>query len=265
MPAPRGYGSRDFRDDVLVPLQQRLETGEILSGLQPVTPSANIRQTDPKSWQPLTGENVKAAARQFLKGFTSNLERSGQNVRAYQDALAGKTPVAIPGVATPQLFGLVDAPSVGADGPDNKQMTQQLLNAFSNEGLSFSDQTGRVTLTPGGMNIVSPRGWSAGVNPMGGEVTVGPVGLRGTWSGDKSIEATFNFRPQTIQPRMKDSFLTPEPVEESEYPYYGFGLEQNKPPGMHGPTVDIPLSAGRQLMEQQTEEYMRRNPNYRYQ
>jgi hypothetical protein len=129
---------------------------------------------------------------------------------------------------------------------------QQLLGAFTGGGLNFADETGTVSLVPGGMNVRSNKGWSAGVNPIGGNINVGPFGLQGTWAGDKSVQATVNIgRKNELIPGMF-------PPGVSEF----IGQQQVEPSNIYGP---VPLSAGRALMEQQTEDYIRRNPNYLYQ
>ena len=156
-----------------------------------------------------------------------------------------------------------------------------MLGAFTGQGLSLADNTGMVSLTPGGLDIQSNQGWRAGFNPTGGSINVGPFGLQGTWAGDKSIQATINFggrnqmipgvkrmpggEVEEILPPYLSQFITPKQREQKSYPYYGFGLDQRIPLSLSGPTVDTPLSAGRALMEEQTEDYIRRNPGYRYQ
>lgn len=292
---PSGYGPRDFTDEAV---GQRLEEGLVLPGVETITPGANIRRTNPVSWQTVTNQNLGAAAQRLLKSMTPDLDRNSRNIQEYQDALAGKADSELGVTGNSQIgesLGLVEqleqtsrrglAPGVGPDAQNNKQMAQQLLNAFLNKGLSFEDLTGTVTLGPGEMQVKSKKGWSAAVNPRGGEITVGPFGLQGTWGGDKSIQATFDLRPEKAQPVMMGQFLeeggVQQPIptrtittydrngnlqqEETEQPYRGFGLEHTTPPGMFGPSVDAPMSAGRRLMELQTEEYAQRNPGYRYQ
>lgn len=129
---------------------------------------------------------------------------------------------------------------------------QQLIGAFTGGGLNFADETGTVSITPGGMNVRSNKGWSAGFNPMGGNINVGPFGIQGTWAGDKSIQATVNLGEKTgVMPGMFppniSQFLEGSQVDSSN---------------QYGP---VPVSPARKLMEQQTEDYIQRNPGYRYQ
>ena len=170
--------------------------------------------------------------------------------------------------------------------------TQQLINAFRGQGLNFSDDTGSVSLTRGGIGLRSKNGWNASVNPQGGELNVGPLGIQGTWAGDKSIQATFALGQHNAQipgmyPPMMSQFVSPEFNKPDVYPmsdtdkqtvekygnlnteyipiqYQGFGLARKVPLKLSGPTVDVPLSAGRKLMEEQTDEYIRNNPDYQY-
>lgn len=170
-------------------------------------------------------------------------------------------------------------PRMGSTG--HSPEAAQLLGAFTGQGLSFADDTGMVSLTPGGLDIQSNQGWRAGFNPTGGSINVGPFGLQGTWAGDKSIQATINLGRQNqmipggegitggefegMLPPYLSQFITPKQQEQKSYPYYGFGLDRTTPLSLSGPTVDTPLSAGRALMEEQTEDYIKRNPGYRYQ
>ena len=90
----------------------------------------------------------------------------------------------------------------------------------------------------------SAKGWSAGVNPYGANVNIGPFGLQGTWAGDKSIQATVNLGRSRDG---MDGLMTPPMVGDFLNP-------------MEAPVVPTGPSAGRQLMLEQTDEYLRRNP-----
>jgi len=242
---PPGYGSRDFKDEI--------------------NPGINLRQTNPLGWQEINKDNIGAAFQGLLNTVTAN---PAQYTPGY-DPMSGQ----------------------GGHHPG----AQQLIGAFTGEGIGLADDTGSVQLTPGGLNLRSNKGWSAGFNPMGGNINVGPVGIKGTWAGDKSIQATFNFgtpkESRISNPIMMTQFLeetnpvalpqrtfmaydlskyqrdkeTPLKEEQTAIPYRGYGLDQRLPLTLMGPPVDVPLSEGRKLMEQQTEEYIRRNPGYRYQ
>jgi len=211
-----------------------------------------------ENFKPFTKQNASAAFQNFLDQVSPDLNQNAQTIEAYRNALAGETKT------TPIAGALMQSISTNKGQPSNVQMMQQLIDGLTNKGLVFEDETGLVELTPGGINLKSNRGWSAGINPLGGEVNIGPIGIQGTWAGDKSIQAKINLQPERIYPMMMSSFLPPE-VEEEGPQYYGFGLQQKVPVGMQRGQGSIPLSAGRQLMEEQTEDYMRRNPNYRYQ
>jgi hypothetical protein len=150
----------------------------------------------------------------------------------------------------------------------------QLINAFTTGRITGSDETGSVSVGPGGFNIQSANGWNAGlgtggltvdsgkgfsarVNPQGAAVNFGPVGVQGTWAGDKSIEANINLGRDKMSamgmgmPRFMSEFMTPG----SQFPSQE----------LFDATGNIPQSEARRLMEQQTDEYAARNPYYRYQ
>ena len=134
-----------------------------------------------------------------------------------------------------------------AGGTGYKQEAQQLMNAFLGRGINLQDDTGSVSLTPGGIGVRSNKGWGASVNPYGGEINIGPVGIQGTWAGDKSIQATVNLGNKPMQ----IPGVYPENISNFLYP------QMNEPASLTSPA--------RALMEEQTEDYTRRNPNYRYQ
>ena len=179
-----------------------------------INPGINLRQTNPLGWQELNKNNIGAAFQGLLNTVTAN-----------------------PAQYTPGYDPMLDQ---GGHHPGAKQ----LIGAFTGQGISLTDDTGNVQLTPGGLNIQSNKGWSAGFNPTGGNINVGPVGIQGTWAGDKSIQATVNLgRPKEFS----GVFMTPPMMQE-------FLKPAQKPVVQTGP------SAGRQLMLEQTDEYLRRNP-----
>lgn len=131
-------------------------------------------------------------------------------------------------------------------------MANQLLGVFDKGGpnIGFADDTGSVQLTPGGLNLQSKQGWSAGFNPMGGNVNVGPFGVQGTWGEDKSIQATFNLGAPKEQ-RMGNMMLN-----------------MMKPVSIYGPggnvtyEVESPLNQAQRLRDQMLYEYEQKNPYY---
>jgi hypothetical protein len=243
--AGKYYGARDLADDI--------------------NPAVNLRQTDPYGWQTINKSNIGASFQNLLNETTSNPARFTPGYRPYTSG--------------------------------HHQTADQLLGIFNKGGpsIGLEDETGTVQLTPGGLNLQSNKGWSAGFNAKGGNVNVGPVGIQGTWGDDKSIQATFNFgtpkEKRISNPVMMTQFLEEmNPVnaplrtftaydlntyqpgkktalkeEQTAIPYGGYGLDQRLPLPLMGPTVDTTLSEGRKLMEQQTEDYIKMNPNYRYQ
>jgi hypothetical protein len=131
-------------------------------------------------------------------------------------------------------------------------IANQLLGVFDKSGpnIGFADDTGSVQLTPGGLNVQSNKGWSAGFNPMGGNVNVGPVGVQGTWAGDKSIQATFSLGSPKEQ-RMGNTMMN-----------------MMKPVDIHGPggnvtyEVQSPLNEAQRLRDQMLYEYEQKDPYY---
>lgn len=183
-----------------------------------INPGINLRQTNPLGWQTFSKENAGAAFQNLLNTVSANPARY---TPGYNDMTGGSghSPVAN------QLLGLFDK-----GGPN----------------IGFADETGSVQLTPGGLNLQSNKGWSAGVNPIGGNINIGPVGIQGTWAGDKSIQATFNLgtpKEQRIDNTMK-------PIEIH-------GLGGNVTYG-----VESPLSAGQRLRDEMLYEYEQKNPYY---
>jgi hypothetical protein len=190
-----------------------------------------------------------------------------------------------------------------------------LINFIDTRSLTHGDETGSVSIGPSGFNVQSAQGWnanlgpggltldsgkglSARVNPRGAGVNLGPVGVQGTWAGDKSIQANIKLGRDKMSdmsmgmPRFMSEFVTPEPKEQTSYPMLesdrqyidkvgnlgsefipirqqGFGLEGINPLAPEGQRFGVlleqPQSEARRLMEQQTDEYAARNPYYRYQ
>lgn len=179
-----------------------------------INPGINLRQTNPLGWQKLNKDNIGAAFQRLLNTVTAN-----------------------PARYTP---GYDPINNQGGHHPGAKQ----LIGAFTGQGIGLTDDTGTAQLTPGGLNIQSNKGWSAGFNPTGGNINVGPVGIQGTWAGDKSIQATVNLgRPKDLM----GGFMTPPMMQDFLNP-------------RQEPVVKTGPSAGRQLMLEQTDEYLRRNP-----
>lgn len=150
----------------------------------------------------------------------------------------------------------------------HSQQANDLIQTLSTGRLRGADKTGMVSVGPNGFDIQSANGWSAGlgtggltfdsgkgfggrINPQGAAINVGPIGVQGTWAGDKSIRADINLgRDKMSQmnmgmPKFMSQFMAPNQ-------------------GLPGAINSIPQSEARKLMEQQTEEYAARNPYYRY-
>jgi hypothetical protein len=179
-----------------------------------INPGINLRQTNPLGWQELNKNNIGVAFQGLLNTVTAN-----------------------PAQYTPGYDPMLDK---GGHHPTAKQ----LIDAFTRQGISLTDGTGSAQLTPGGLNLRSNKGWSAGFNPTGGNINLGPIGIQSTWAGDKSIQATVNLgRPKDLS----SDFMTPPMMQEFLSP-------------AQGPVMQTGLSAGRQLMLEQTDEYLRRNP-----
>jgi len=249
---PPNYGNKDLQDTI--------------------NPGVNLRQTNPLGWQTINKQNLGNAFQNLLNQITVNPASHKQNMQRFTDALNGKpvvepmfNPDDLKGKAIGNVFGVLNDQTNSGHNPD----ADRLLNALQTGAINVADETGTVSLTPGGLQVASRNGWQAGFNPYGGNINIGPFGIQGTWAGDKSIQATVNFgknqNDMTDMPIMMNEFITPTIREPNSYPYYGFGLDQKVPSSIAKPSVEVPLSAGRQLMEEQTDEYMRRNPNYRYQ
>lgn len=192
-------------------------------------------------WQTLNKENLGAAFQNLLNRVTANPAEFTPNY----SMIPGDQPKAGASVGAGVAGGLQGELGSSGHSPE----ADRLLRALSTGSINLMDETGAVSLSPGGINMMSPKGWSAGLNPYGANVNVGPFGLQGTWAGDKSIQATVNLG------RSKDGIdglMTPPMMGEFLNP-------------IKAPVVPTGLSAARQLMDEQTEDYIRRNPSYRYQ
>ena len=251
--------------------------------LEPINPGAGLSRAESTVGMPLNKANVGAAFQGLLNQVT-------------------RDPAAFTPGYDPQM------PTTG-----HSPQAAQLINAFTTGRITGSDETGSVSVGPGGFNVQSANRWSAGlgtggltfdsgkgfsgrVNPQGAGINVGPVGVQGTWAGDKSIQANINLGRDKMSamgmgmpmPRFMSEFVTPEPSKQAVYPMLesdskylnkvgsagnefipvpqqGFGLQGMSPLQRYGVEVEQPMSAARKLMEQQTEEYKARNPGYRYQ
>lgn len=209
------------------------------ASLDPINPGAGLSRFTSTPGTELNKDNVGAAFQGLLNQVTRN-----------------------PAVFTPGYNP--EMPTTG-----HSSQAAGLLQAFSTGRLTGADETGTVSVGPGGFNVQSANGWSAGlgaggltfdsgkgfsgrVNPQGAGINVGPVGVQGTWAGDKSIQANINLGRDKMSsmdmgmPRFMSEFMTP--TQE-----------------MFGAMDSTPQSEARRLMEQQTEEYAARNPLYRYQ
>jgi len=177
-----------------------------------------VNPVDYNTWQPTTKQGVGAAFQNLLNNVSNNYQSFTPGYNAF----------------------------TGEGGHDPR--AKQLIGAFTGQGLNFADDTGAVSLTPGGLNVQSRQGWSAGFNPMGGNINIGSFGLQGTWAGDKSIQATVNFG------KPKDIF------NDLEY----------KPINIHGPGgnvqygVESNLTPAQLLRDEVLYKYQQTNPDTWY-
>lgn len=185
-----------------------------------INPGINLRQTNPLGWQKINKDNIGAAFQGLLNTVTAN-----------------------PAQYTPGYDPMLDQ---GGHHPGAKQ----LIGAFTGQGINLTDDTGSVQLTPGGLNLQSNKGWSAGFNPMGGNINVGPVGIQGTWADDKSIQATFNLGTPKEQRIGNTMMNMMKPVD-----IYG-------PGGNVTYEVQSPLNEAQKLRDQMLYEYEQKNPYY---
>jgi len=112
-------------------------------------------------------------------------------------------------------------PTTGVTGYNPE--VQQVMNAFTGKGLNFQDDTGVVSLTPGGLTVQSKKGFGATINPISAGINAGPFALEGGWQGDKYIKASVNLgnKNQNIPMGMKpisiiglDSYDAQQPLSE---------------------------------------------------
>jgi len=240
----------------------RLGLGHMLSGAPSMLDTAPYPKTfgaahiDTASLNPI---NPGAGLSRFTS--TPGTELNKDNVGAAFQGLLNQV-TRDPAVFTPGYNPQMPTTGHSPQGTD-------LIQALSTGRLTGADETGMVSVGPGGFDIQSANGWSAGlgaggltfdsgkgfsgrVNPQGAGINVGPVGVQGTWAGDKSIQANVNLGRDKMSfmgmgmPRFMSEFMTP--TQE-----------------MFGAMDSTPQSEARRLMEQQTEEYAARNPLYRYQ
>ena len=167
---------------------------------------------DYKQFKPFTKEAAGQAFQGLLNTFTSN-------------------PVAFTPGYNPMTGGTGYNPEV-----------QQVMNAFTGRGLNFQDDTGVVSLTPGGLTVQSNKGFGATINPVSAGVNVGPFALEGGWQGDKYIKASVNLgnKNQNIPMGMK--------------PVSMIG------PGLDSYDVQEPLSEVQLLREKMLNDYQKDNP-----
>lgn len=187
-------------------------------------------------WQTLNKENLGAAFQNLLNQVTANPAEFTPNY----SMIPGGQPKAGASIGVGVAGGLPGELGGSGHSPE----ADRLLRALSTGSINLVDETGAVSLSPGGINVMSPKGWSAGINPYGANVNVGSFGIQGTWGGDKSIQATLNLGRSRDG---MDGLMTPPMMGEFLNP-------------METSAVPTGLSAGRQLMLEQTDEYLRRNP-----
>jgi hypothetical protein len=187
-------------------------------------------------WKTLNKENLGTAFQNLLNQVTANPAEFTPNY--------SMIPEGQPKSGASAGAGVVGGLPGELNGSGHSPEADRLLRALSTGSIDLVDETGSVSLSPGSINVMSPKGWSAGINPYGANVNVGPFGIQGTWGGDKSIQATVNLGKSRDG---MDSLMTPPMVGEFLNP-------------MKAPVVPTGLSAGRQLMLEQTDEYLRRNP-----
>ena len=166
------------------------------------------------SYKPFTKEGASAAFQGLLNDVTSN-----------------------PASLTPGYD-----PVMGGTGYNPE--VQQVMNAFTGQGLNFQDDTGRVSLSPGGLTVQSNKGWGATINPVSAGINVGPFALEGGWGGDKYIKGSFQFgnRNMGMPGGMNPISIT--------------GL------GMNSSNAPEPLSEVQLLREKMLSDYQKNNPEW---
>ena len=119
---------------------------------------------------------------------------------------------------------------------------QQMIGAFTGQGINLQDDTGRVSLTPGGLTLNSVNNWSTTLRPTGAAAQVGPFSVEGGWSGDKYIKGGFRFGGQ---PSMAPMDMKPMSIVG---------------PGMNSYDMVNPTSDVQKLKEQTISNYQQQNP-----
>jgi hypothetical protein len=213
---------------------------ELMKGIN-LNKNLSRSSSNASSWQTLNKKNLGAAFQNLLNQVTANPAEFTPNY----SMIPGGQPKAGASVGASVAGGLPGELGGSGHSPE----ANRLLRALSTGSIDLVDETGSVSLSPGGINVMSPKGWSAGINPYGANVNIGPFGIQGTWGGDKSIQATLNLGRSRND---MDGLMT--------LPMAGEFLNP-----METPVVPAGPSVARQLMEEQTENYIRRNPGYRYQ
>lgn len=170
---------------------------------------------DYKQFKPFTKEAAGQAFQGLLNTFTNN-------------------PVAFTPGYNPMIGGTGYNPEV-----------QQVMNAFTGRGLTLKDDTGVVSLTPGGLTVQSNKGWGATVNPISAGVNVGPFGLEGGWQGDKYIKGSINLGNKDRLGGMNMGQMGPIVIEGLDDPNKMFVRE---------------LSDVQKLKEQTINDYQKNNP-----
>lgn len=162
--------------------------------------------------------------------------------------LAGKNlfnqVVSNPGALRPENWSLMQQPGydpMQSIGGHNFQ-AQQMIGAFTGQGINLQDDTGQVSLTPGGLTLNSVNNWSATLGPTGAAAQVGPFSVEGGWSGDKYIKGGFRFGGQ---PGMAPMNIKPISIVE---------------PGINSYDTVDPTSDIQKLKEQTISNYQQQNP-----
>ena len=119
---------------------------------------------------------------------------------------------------------------------------QQMISALTRQGINLQDDTGQVSLTPGGLTLNSVNNWSATLRPTGAAAQVGPFSVEGGWSGDKYIKGGFRFGGQ---PDMAPMDMKPISIVG---------------PGMNSYDMFDPASDVQKLKEQTISNYQQQNP-----
>lgn len=128
---------------------------------------------------------------------------------------------------------------------------QSLLNALQAGTVSLSDQTGRVSITPGGaFNLRSNSGFGLTLSPQTSSASVSFAGpnrnfsLEGSWGPDKSIQMRYRAGQQPIP-------VNPE--QSAKQTVNGVFPEQKE---------TSPDFSPKEFLAKQIEEYQRKDPNW---